>query len=105
MSAHGWERKGEHEVRTRNTRAAVLMYTAPLVHALSAVALGRVTLRSGALPHWLRWLGAVLAPLLVIAGWTFALSASTQLAAYTVLLLVLLLWVAAIGVVSLRRAA
>ena len=58
--------------------------------------------RTRALPQWL---GAVLAPLLVIAGWTFALSPSTQLAAYTVLLLALLVWVAGIGVVSLRRAA
>jgi hypothetical protein len=64
-----------------------------------------LTFRSGALPQWLGWLGAVLAPLLVIAGWTFALSASAQLAAYTVLLLILLVWVAATGVVSLRRAA
>src|SRR5918911_2613409 len=64
-----------------------------------------LTLRTRALPQWLGWLGAVLAPLLVIAGWTFALSASAQLAAYTVLLLVLLVWVAAIGVVGLRRAA
>jgi hypothetical protein len=64
-----------------------------------------LTLRTRALPQWLGWIGAVLAPLLVIAGWTFALGASTQLAAYTVLLLVLLVWVAAIGVVSLRRAA
>ena len=61
--------------------------------------------RTRALPQWLGWLGAVLAPLLVIAGWTFALSPSTQLAAYTVLLLALLVWVAGIGVVSLRRAA
>ena len=50
-------------------------------------------------------LPSVLAPLLVVAGWTFALSTSAQLAAYTVLLLVLLVWVAAIGVVGLRRAA
>jgi hypothetical protein len=70
---------------------------------ISATAL--LTFRSGALPQWLGWLGAVLAPLLVIAGWTFALSASTQLTAYAVLLLLLLVWVAAIGVVSLRRAA
>ena len=64
-----------------------------------------LTLRTRALPRWLGWLGAVLAPLLVVAGWTFALSASAQLAAYTMLLPVLLGWVAAIGVVSLRRAA
>src|SRR5438034_434378 len=64
-----------------------------------------LTLRSGALPQWLGWVGVVLAPLLVMAGWNFALSASAQLAAYTVLLLILLVWVAAIGVTSLRRAA
>ena len=61
--------------------------------------------RTRALPRWLGWVGVVLAPLLVVSGWTFALSASLQLAAYTALLPVLLLWVAAIGVVSLRRAA
>src|SRR5438552_14769665 len=61
--------------------------------------------RTHALPRWLGWLAAVLAPLLVIAGWNFALSPSVQFAAYAVLLLVLLLWVAAVSVVSLRRAA
>ena len=60
--------------------------------------------RTHALPRWLGWVGTVLAPLLVIAGWNFALSSSVQFAAYAVLLLVLLLWVAAVSVVSLRRA-
>jgi hypothetical protein len=69
---------------------------------LAAVAL--LVFRTRALPRWLGWVAAVLAPLLVIAGWNFALSPSVQYAAYTVLLIVLLLWVAAVGVVSLRRA-
>jgi hypothetical protein len=64
-----------------------------------------LSFQTRALPRWLGWAGAVLAPLLVIAGWNFALSASAQLAAYTALLLGLLAWVAAIGVVGLRRAA
>jgi len=59
--------------------------------------------RTHALPRWLGWVGAVLAPLLVVAGWNFALSPSVQFAAYAVLLLVLLLWVASVSVVSIRR--
>jgi hypothetical protein len=70
---------------------------------LGAVAL--LTFRTHALPQWLGWVAAVLAPLLVIAGWNFALSPSVQFAAYAVLLLVQLLWVAAVSVVSVRRAA
>ena len=70
---------------------------------LGAVAL--LVFRTRALPRWLGWVPAVLAPLLVIAGWDFVLSSSVQYAAYTVLLIVLLLWVAAVSVVSLRRAA
>ena len=61
--------------------------------------------RTYALPRWLGWVAAVLAPLLVVAGWNFALSAAVQFVAYAVLLLVLLLWVAAVSVVSIRRRA
>lgn len=68
---------------------------------LGAVAL--LVLRTHALPSWLGWVAAVLAPLLVIAGWNFALSTSAQYVAYAVLLLVLLVWVAAVSVVSFRR--
>ena len=60
--------------------------------------------RAPDLPHWLGWVAAVLAPLLVVSGWNFVLSTDVQFAAYTVLLLVLLVWVAAISVVSWRRA-
>jgi hypothetical protein len=60
--------------------------------------------RTLALPRWLGWVAAVLAPLLVVAGWNFALSTSVQYVAYAVLLLVLLAWVAAVSVVSFRRA-
>lgn len=70
---------------------------------LGAAAL--LVFRTRALPRWLGWVAAVLAPLLVVAGWNFALSPSVQFAAYAVLLLVLLLWVGAVSVVSLRRAA
>src|SRR5437868_6132718 len=70
---------------------------------LGAAAL--LVLRTHALPQWLGWVAAVLAPLLVIAGWNFALSAAVQFVAYAVLLLVLLLWVAAVSVVSIRRRA
>jgi hypothetical protein len=70
---------------------------------LGAVAL--LALRTHALPRWIGWVAAVLAPLLVIAGWNFALSSSIQYAAYTVLLIVLLVWVAAVSVISGRRAA
>lgn len=57
-----------------------------------------------ALPRWLGWIAVVLAPLLVVAGWNFALSSSAQFAAYAVLLLLLLVWVATVSVISLRRA-
>jgi Domain of unknown function (DUF4386) len=60
--------------------------------------------RTHALPRWLGWVAAVLAPLLVVAGWNFVLSSSVQYVAYAVLLIVLLVWVAAVSVVSLRRA-
>jgi len=69
---------------------------------LGAAAL--LTLRTNALPRWLGWVAAVLGPLLVIAGWNFVLSTAVQFAAYAVLLLVLLLWVASVSVVSVRRA-
>jgi hypothetical protein len=69
---------------------------------LGATAL--LVFRTHALPRWLGWVAAVLAPLLVIAGWNFVLSASAQYAAYAVLLVLLLLWVAAVSVVSFRRA-
>jgi hypothetical protein len=61
--------------------------------------------RTHALPHWIGWVAAVLAPLLAVAGWNFALSPSAQYAAYTVLLIVLLVWVAVVSVISGRRAA
>jgi hypothetical protein len=64
-----------------------------------------LVLRTGALPRWLGWLGVVLSPLLGIAGWSFLLSTSLQYAAYAVLLVALLVWVAAVSVVSWRRAA
>src|SRR5438067_7669131 len=51
---------------------------------LAAVAL--LVFRTQALPRWLGWLAAVLAPLLTVAGWNFALSAAAQYAAYAVLL-------------------
>lgn len=60
--------------------------------------------RTNALPGWISWFGLVLAPLLVIAGWNFVLSADVQSAAYAILLLALLVWSAAIGVTSWRRA-
>ncbi len=68
---------------------------------LGAAAL--LVFRTHALPRWLGWVAAVLAPLFVVAGWNFALSTAVQIVAYAVLLLVLL-WVAAVSVVSLRRA-
>ncbi len=61
--------------------------------------------RTHALPRWLGWIAAVLAPLLVVAGWNFVLSAAVQYVAYVVLLLVLLLWVAAVSIICVRHAA
>lgn len=60
-------------------------------------------LRTRALPTWLGWVAAVLAPLLIVAGWNFVLGTSTQYAAYAVLLIVLLIWVAAVSVVAWQR--
>src|SRR5207237_5096180 len=68
-------------------------------------AVAPLILRTHALRCWLGWVAVVLARLLIIAGWNFVLSPSVQYAAYRVLLVVLLLWVVAVGVVSLRRAA
>jgi hypothetical protein len=70
---------------------------------LGAAAL--LTFRTHALPRWLGWIAAVLTPLLFVAGWNFVLSSSVQFVAYAVLLLVLLVWVAAVSVVCLQRAA
>jgi hypothetical protein len=61
--------------------------------------------RTHVLPRWLGLVAVVLAPLLIVAGWNFVLSSSVQFAAYAMLLLLLLLWVAAVSVVCLRRAA
>lgn len=58
-----------------------------------------------ALPRWLGICAIVLAPLLIVAGWNFVFSASTQYVLYAVLLLAILVWVAAVSVISLRRAA
>lgn len=69
---------------------------------LGAAAL--IIFRTHALSRWLGWLATVLAPLLVVAGWNFALSSSVQFAAYAVLLLLILAWVAAVSMISLRRA-
>jgi hypothetical protein len=69
---------------------------------LAATAL--LIIRTRAMPQWLGWLGAVLAPLLTVAGWNFLWSESLQYAAYSVLLVALLIWVAGVGVVAWRRA-
>lgn len=61
-------------------------------------------MRTHALPRWLGWIAAALAPLLVISGWNFALSADAQYAAYTLFLIVLLIWVAAVSAISWQRA-
>jgi len=68
------------------------------------VAVALLVFRTQALPRWLGWVAAVLGPLLTIAGWNFALSPAAQYVVYAVLLLVLLAWVAAVSVVSFRRA-
>jgi hypothetical protein len=70
---------------------------------LGAAAL--IILRSRVLPRWIGWVAAVLGPLLAVAGWNFILYPSVQYLAYAVLLILLLVWVAAVGVVGLRRAA
>lgn len=60
-------------------------------------------LRTHVLPRWLGWLGAVLAPLLIVAGWNFLLSTSAQYTAYSILLVLLLVWVAGMSLASVQR--
>ena len=71
------------------------------------VAVALFIFRTHALPVWLAWLAVVLGPLLMVAGWTFLVPEGAQYVAYAILLVVLLVWVAAVGVVcsDLRPAA
>jgi hypothetical protein len=74
-----------------------------LALALLSGTVSLLTFRTRALPQWTGWLGVILALLLIFGGWSFLLNNS---ALYNVLYLalpLLLLWVAAISVVILRR--
>jgi len=63
-----------------------------------------LALRSGALPQWLNWSGAVLALLLIIAGWSFPLNSAALTIVLDVSLVGLLLWVASVSVVIVGEA-
>ena len=76
-----------------------LLPLALLVGATSILAL-----RTGALPQWLGWSGAVLSVLLVVAGWSFPLNSPALGVALDVALVGLLLWVASVSVIILWRA-
>ncbi|MDB5075651.1 MAG: hypothetical protein JWO42_1830 [Chloroflexi bacterium] len=64
-----------------------------------------LTFHTRALPLWLGWLGAVLSVILVVGGWSFVLNNSNIYAVLYVALPLLLIWVAALSVVLMRRVA
>lgn len=65
---------------------------------------GLLIFRTSTFPRWLVWRAVVLGPLLAVAGWNFVWSANVRYAAYAALLILLLIWVAAVSLVSWRRA-
>lgn len=60
-----------------------------------------VVLRTGALTRWIGCAGGVLAPVLVIVGWSFPLNGSILTTALAVSLVGLLLWVASVSPLGL----
>ena len=75
-----------------------------LAMAISIGTTSLLLLRTQVLPRWLSRMGLGLSPALVVASWSFALTAPTQYTAYAVLLFALLVWVTALSVLSFRRA-
>ncbi len=73
--------------------------------ALLVAAGATLAVRTRALPRWLGWVGAVLALALIVGGWSFVLGNAGLYTVLSVALPLLLVWVAAISVVSWRRAA
>jgi hypothetical protein len=70
---------------------------------VAIAAAARLASEAGAWPRWLRALGFALAPILIIGGLAFVIDSSVLTAALTASLLLLLAWVAAVSLVSLRR--
>jgi hypothetical protein len=64
----------------------------------------RLAAAAGAFPTWLRALGLVLLPILVIGGLAFVIDSGALSAVLTVSLFLLLRWVATVSIVSLRAA-
>ncbi len=63
-----------------------------------------LTFRAGILPRWLGWVGVVLSVTLILGGLSFVLSSSALYMLLYAALPLLLLWVAAVSLVSLRFA-
>jgi 4-amino-4-deoxy-L-arabinose transferase-like glycosyltransferase len=70
---------------------------------LAIAGAGQLAAAAGAWPGWLRALGFALTPLLIIGGLAFVIDSGVLTAVLTASLLVLLAWVAAVSLVSLRR--
>jgi len=75
-----------------------LVALALLIGSTAVLALG-----TRALPRWLAWVSSVLSPALVVGGLGFVINSAGLIDMLFVLLPLLLLWVAAVGVVMWRR--
>lgn len=72
---------------------------------LLAIAIGAATMlaaRSGAFPRWLDALGAALGPLLIVGGLAFLIDSDALSTVLALSLILLLVWVAAVGFVLVR---
>ena len=87
-----------HAVNIADTVKLVLL-------AVAIAAATRVAAEARAFPRWVRGLGYALAPILVLGGAAFVVTSDALSAILAVSLLLLLLWVAAVGAVAGRRLA
>lgn len=72
--------------------------------ALLIASAALLILRTQSLPRWLGWLGAALSAALIVGGLSFVLGSDVLYGVLYAALPLLLLWVAAVGVMCLRRA-
>jgi hypothetical protein len=87
-----------HAVNIADTVKLVLL-------AVAIATATRLAAHERALPRWLQGVGYALAPILVVGGAAFIITADALGAVLAVSLLLLLLWVGAVGVVVARGAA
>jgi hypothetical protein len=85
-----------HAVNIADTVKLVLL-------AVAIAAATRLAADAHALPRWLRGLGYALAPVLVIGGAAFVITSDALSAVLAASLLLLLLWVGAVGAALTRR--